>query len=86
MPEAAVLKPNTAELKSNVAELKQALGELAGEALGPKATPVEWTGGDLRTMRVQYVDAQDNPIALRGTTRFREVRESPYLRVTRSSA
>ena len=73
-------------IASNVAELKQALGELAGEALGPKATPVEWTGGDLRTMRVQYVDAQDNPIALRGTTRFREGRESPYLRVTRSSA
>lgn len=69
-------------LASDVLELRAALAELAGEALGAKAMPASWKDGDLKTMRVQYVDSEERPLTIREHTRFREVCASPYLRVT----
>ena len=69
-------------MANNVEELKEALADLAREALGPKAMPAAWREGDLRTMRVQYVDAEERPFTLRPGTLFGELRDSPYLRVT----
>lgn len=67
---------------TNTSELREALADLAGEALGSKVMPTAWASGDLRTMRVQYVDADEQPLTLRDSTRFSAVCDSPYLRVT----
>ena len=74
--------PLPQSIASNVDELKHALAELANESLGPKATPAAWLAGDLRTMRVQYVDSLDQPLTLRSSTSFGELCDSPYLRIT----
>ena len=74
--------PLPQSVASNVDELKHALAELATESLGPKATPAAWLAGDLRTMRVQYVDSLDQPLTLRSSTSFGELCDSPYLRIT----
>lgn len=70
---------------TDVAELKLALAELASEALGPKATPASWLDGDVRTMRVQYVDADERPLNVRSSSRLRELRQSPFLRVSKQT-
>ena len=69
-------------IASNGTELKLALSELANEALGPKVTPSAWQSGDLRSMRVQYVDADERPLTMKSTTRMSDLRASPFLRVT----
>ena len=74
--------PLPLNIAANTTELRDAIAELAGEALGRKALPAAWARGDLRTMRVQYADADERSTTLRSTARMREVRDSPFLRVT----
>ena len=67
---------------SSADDLRHALSELASEALGPRTVPAEWIDGDLRTMRVQYVDADEQPLTMKSSTRLAELCDSPYLRVS----
>lgn len=70
-------------IANNSNDLKHALADLAREALGPTTTPAAWLEGDLRSMCVRYVDIDDRSCILRSGTRFAELCESPYLRVTK---
>ena len=67
---------------SSIDDLREELAALAIETVGSKVSPAVWRTGDLQTMRVQYVDADDSPITMQSSTRFTELRDSPYLRVS----